>query len=228
MACDKYPQNSTIHILIHIPWQSSWSNLMNIIEHCQQQYKIVMVSWNKPELGTYKLNTGGSALQNSGKIGGGGILRNHQGKIVYAFSLPLGFGTNNIAEIKASLYGLDWSEQHGYKNIELEVDSELLCNWINNTIKIPWRYEEIIQQIQQIVRKLDHFQCHHIYREANCTADMLAKWSHKLEILQHFYTTTQLKGAIRGSYLLEKMGWQRRAIIAGWVNRGWPDMTFSF
>jgi len=37
---------------------------------------------------------------------------------------------------------------------------------------------------------------------------MLAKWSHKLEILQHFYTTTQLKGAIRGSYLLEKMGIQ--------------------
>ena len=167
-----------------------------------------MVSWNKPRLGTYKLNTDGSALQNSGKIGGGGILRDHQGKILYAFSLPFGVCTNNTTEIKAALYGLDWCEQHGYKNIELEVDSELLYKWINNNIKIPWRHEETVQQIQHIIRKLDHFQCHHIFREANCTADLLSKWSHNLEILHHFYTTRQLKGAIKGSYLLEKIGIQ--------------------
>ena len=158
-----------------IPWQSSWSKLINIVEHCKHQYNIVLVRWNKPNLGNYKLNTDGSALQNSNKIGGGGILRDHQGKIVYAFSIPFGFGTNNIAEIKAALYGLEWCEQHGYKRVELEVDSELLCNWIKNIIQIPWRYEDLVQQIQHIIRKMDYFQCHHIYREANSTADLLSK-----------------------------------------------------
>lgn len=90
----------------------------------------------------------------------------------------------------------------------MDVDSELLCKWINNTINIPWICQQTVQQITQITRKLDHFQCQHIYREANCTADLLAKWSHNLEIPQHFYTTRQLKGAIRGSYILEKMGIQ--------------------
>lgn len=72
-----------------------------------------MVSWNKPYIGTYELNIDGSALQDSGKIGGGGILWDHQGKIIYAFSLPFGLYTNNIAELKAALVGLDWCEQHG-------------------------------------------------------------------------------------------------------------------
>ncbi|XP_069152141.1 uncharacterized protein [Solanum lycopersicum] len=191
-----------------IPWQSNWNNLVNIIEHCSQQYKIVLVSWNKPALGTYKLNTDGSAIQNSGKIGGGGNLRDFQGKIVYAFSIPFGVGTNNFAEIKAALYGMEWCEQHGYKKVELEVNSELLYNWIKNTTKIPWRYEDLVQQIQQISMKMEQFHCHHIYREANNTADLLSKWSNNCEIVQHFYTTRQLEGAIKGSYILEKMGVQ--------------------
>ncbi|XP_010312995.1 uncharacterized protein [Solanum lycopersicum] len=77
-----------------------------------------MVTWRKPNEGTYKLNTYGSALQESGKIGGGGIVRDHQGNLINAFSLPFGLGTNNITEIKAALYGLDWYEPHGYRSIE--------------------------------------------------------------------------------------------------------------
>ncbi|XP_069150536.1 uncharacterized protein [Solanum lycopersicum] len=192
----------------NIPWQHSWYSLINLVEQCQQQLSVIMVSWNKPQEGIYKLNTDGSALPNSGKIGGGGILRDHKGNLHYAFSIPFGLGTNNIAEIEAARYGLHWCEQHGYRNIILEVDSEILCKWISNTISIPWRYQHTLQQIQDIGRKLDHFECRHVYREANGTADMLSKWSHNLETLQHFYATRQLKGAIRGSYILEKMGIQ--------------------
>ena len=144
-------------------------------------------------------------MTESGKIGGGGILRDHQGKLIYAFSVPFGFGTNNLAELQAATYGLYWCEQHGYKRIELEVDSEVLCKWINNSLKTPWRCQHNVQQILQIRSKLHYFHCQHIYREANNTADLLAKWSHTMDIPQHFYTSQQLKGTIRGSYILEKM-----------------------
>lgn len=126
-----------ITLVFHIPWQSNIDNLIHIIEHCHQQYKILIVSWNRPREGIYKFNTDGSAIQETGKIGGGGILRDHQGKIIYSFSVLFCFGTNNIAELKEALYGLEWCQQHGYKNIDLEVDSTLLCNWINNTTSIP-------------------------------------------------------------------------------------------
>ena len=110
--------------------------------------------------------------------------------------------------MEAARYGLDWCEQHGYKNILLEVDSEILQNWINNTISIPWRYQQTIEQIQDIGRKMNHFECQHVYREVNGTGDLLSKWSHKLDILQHFYTSQQLIGSIRGSYILDKLGTQ--------------------
>ena len=55
---------------------------------------------------------------------------------------------------------------------------------------------------------MDHFECQHVYREVNGTADLLSKWSHKLDILQHFYTPQQLIGSIRGSYILDKLGTQ--------------------
>lgn len=87
---------------------------------------------------------------------------------------------------------MDWCEQHGYRNIVLEVDSEILYKWIRNTIAIPWKCKQIIPQIQDICRKLDHVECKHVYREANGTADLLSKGIHKLDIIQHYYTTKQL------------------------------------
>ena len=191
-----------------IPWQQNWESLINLVDQCKQQYKITMVRWNTPNEGKYKLNTDGSALQESGKIGGGGILRDQQGKLIYAFSVPFVFGTNNIAELKAALYGLEWCEQHGYKCIELEVDSELVCKWINKIINTPWRCQQLVQDILHIGSKMKDFQCQHIYREANTIADLLAKFSHTLDITHHFYTIHQLKGTIRESYILEKLGIQ--------------------
>ena len=52
--------------------------------------KVNIVSWKPPLTTKYKLNTDGSALTNPGKIGGGGILRNEYGDIIYAFAIPLG------------------------------------------------------------------------------------------------------------------------------------------
>ena len=95
---------------------------------------------------------------------------------------------------------MDWCEQHGYKYIVLEIDSELVYKWIDKMSNIPWRYQQLVQDILQIVNKMKHFQF------PNTTTDLLAKFSHSLEIPQHFYVSQQLKGTIRGSYIVEKMG----------------------
>ncbi|KAK4707380.1 hypothetical protein R3W88_033069 [Solanum pinnatisectum] len=98
-----------------------------MIEKCKQEVRVTSVIWKSPSFTRYKLNTDGSALHNPGKIGGeGGILRNKHGDMIYAFAIPLGQGTNNQAKVQADSYGLHWCIQHGYNNIILEVDSELL------------------------------------------------------------------------------------------------------
>ncbi|KAH0655606.1 hypothetical protein KY285_030488 [Solanum tuberosum] len=143
-------------------------DVMRIIEECRHDIKVNPVTWEKPPPNIFKLNKDGSALTNPGRIGAGGIIRDDSGNVVYAFSIPLGIGTNNLAGIQVVVYGIQWGLHNGYNRLVLE--------------------------------------CRHIYREANCTADFLVKWSHKFSRNQHFYTSQQLPPAAKGSYVLEKMG----------------------
>lgn len=55
-----------------------------------------------PPTNEVKINFNGSALDNQGKIGVGGIIRDSQGDLIYAYATPLGHGTNNLAEIEAA------------------------------------------------------------------------------------------------------------------------------
>jgi len=152
------------------------------------------------------LNTDGSALVNPGMIGGGGILRDQAGDVIFAFTVPLGTGTNNQAEVQAAVFGLNWCYQHGYRKVVVEVDSELLTHWLNLNINPPWKIQQYVQELQNLSQQMEAFQCLHTYREANTTANFLAKLSHQKDIPQLFYTLHQLPIPVKGSYLLEKMG----------------------
>ena len=39
-------------------------------------------------------------MHNPRRTGGGGILRDHHGKLVYAYAIPLVFGINNTARLR--------------------------------------------------------------------------------------------------------------------------------
>ncbi|XP_049368158.1 uncharacterized protein LOC125833012 [Solanum verrucosum] len=97
-----------ITVFPYLQWPSNWKDVISMIENCRHELKVIPVGWDKPIMGLYKLNTDGSALTNPGKIGGGGILRDGQGNLVYAYAIPLGFGTSNKAEIQAAAYGVNW------------------------------------------------------------------------------------------------------------------------
>lgn len=52
-----------------------------------------------------KINIDGSTINNPGKIGVGGIMRDQQGKLLMAVTTPLGKGSNNKSKIKATIFG---------------------------------------------------------------------------------------------------------------------------
>ncbi|XP_015075597.1 uncharacterized protein LOC107019727 [Solanum pennellii] len=163
-----------------------------MVASCKHEIMVKEVKWEKPHQPFLKLKTDGSALDNPGKIGGGGIVRDHQGNMIYAFTIPLGIGTNNQAEIQAASHGLDWCIQHGYRKIHLEVDWELVTHWLLNQTNPPWNLQQYILEIHNLVHQLEQFKLTHIYREANNTADRLSKYSHNTDIIQHFYIKNQL------------------------------------
>ncbi|KAG5629990.1 hypothetical protein H5410_001707, partial [Solanum commersonii] len=82
----------------YISWPSSWIDLIKLIEGCRHELRVWKVNWERPPPNTFQLNTDGSALSNLGKIGGGGIFRDSQGDMIYAYTVSLGTGTNNLAE----------------------------------------------------------------------------------------------------------------------------------
>ena len=59
-----------------------------------------MVARNKPPEQWIKINTDNRELDNPGKIGESGIIKDQNGKMVMAFSVPLGIDTNNQVELE--------------------------------------------------------------------------------------------------------------------------------
>ncbi|KAK6780041.1 hypothetical protein RDI58_022225 [Solanum bulbocastanum] len=164
----------------YIKWPVEWTSLCTVIEGCTHDTKVTAVKWIKPPDTWVKLNTDGSALNNPGNIGAGGILRNQNGDLLFAFSAPLGEGTNNQAEVEAAIFGLSWCANLNYKNVILEVDSQLLVEWMKDHITASWKVSYQLQKLQQLASKFDQFKCIHTLREANWVADFLAKYSHQI------------------------------------------------
>lgn len=80
---------------------SSFPNICHLVDSIQPQLDITPVRWNKPDFGEFKLNVDGCFKGNSGNAGGGGILRDHLGHMIMAFTVYLGCTTNNSAEVQA-------------------------------------------------------------------------------------------------------------------------------
>ena len=70
---------------------------------------IIPVGWEKPPWGWLKLNSDGSALNNPGKVGGGGLLRDHEGNWVKGYVRGIGYTNSFMAELWALRDGFEYS-----------------------------------------------------------------------------------------------------------------------
>ena len=68
-----------------------------------------------------KINSNGSCKDCY--CGGGEVIQDHRGNIIFAYSLNLRHGTNNQEEAKALFYGVEWCVMNEYDYILAESDS---------------------------------------------------------------------------------------------------------
>jgi len=73
------------------------------------------------------IHTDGACLGNPGPAGAGFVITDQRGVPIDEGSIPIGHGTNNIAEYHAVLAGLNRAAQLGLTHIIVKSDSELLC-----------------------------------------------------------------------------------------------------
>ncbi|KAK4733775.1 hypothetical protein R3W88_008036 [Solanum pinnatisectum] len=190
----------------YITWPLEWRRLYTLIENCFHDTKITIVQWNRPPDEWVKINTDGSALNNPGIIGAGGIIRNKNGELILAFATPLGEGTNNQAEVEAAILGLSWCVNLRYDKVILEVDSQLLVDWFKNSTAATWSLYSQMQKLQHIATELTQVKCTHILREANYVADSLAKYSHQITYSQ-IYSNTQQLPKLAATYFQQDSVW---------------------
>ena len=125
--------------------------------------------------GIVNLYTDGACRGNPGQGGAGVVLVDESGEVVATVKRSLGHCTNNIAEYRALIIGLEETLKKRYGQLNIFLDSELLVNQIKGSYKVK---NETLKGLMSEVRKLlsyfDGYTVKHIDRSQNHIADRLA------------------------------------------------------
>ncbi|XP_059295685.1 uncharacterized protein LOC132049028 [Lycium ferocissimum] len=186
---------------LNFKYNLSWEELTHLLDKKIAFKMCRAVYWNKPTSNFFKINSDRSHKNNSS--GGGGVIRNSQGKMIMAYSIHFGPGTSNIVEAKALLFGVQWCIHHNITNLELETDSILLMSWIKDVFKIPWQVDKIIRDIRRSLEGT-FWSIQHCFHEANKVADLLAAMSHNTHMDRVYTNFEDLPRQVKGLVNMDK------------------------
>jgi ribonuclease HI len=124
---------------------------------------------------TLLLYTDGAARGNPGPAGFGVVLTDPDGRVLEEYGRFIGQATNNEAEYRALIAGLESALLLGEYRIEIFLDSELVVRQILGTyrVKSPTLLP-LFGQAQALLNRFDLFSITHIRRALNNRADTLA------------------------------------------------------
>ncbi|XP_057841504.2 uncharacterized protein LOC131051141 [Cryptomeria japonica] len=133
------------------------------------------VKWEAREPGWFKVNFDGASAGNPGQCGIGCILRNFDGICIKEIFEKIGVATNNEAEFRSALRGLQLGMELGVQRIHLEGDSLNAVNVVHCNNTPSWHLNQWLQPVLVLLATFDEFQISHIYREGNGEANRLSK-----------------------------------------------------
>jgi ribonuclease HI len=126
------------------------------------------------ESGVARLYTDGGARGNPGPAAFGYVLENEDGETLAAHGEPIGVATNNVAEYRGLVAGLERAVELGVRELEVVSDSELLVKQMRGEYKVR---NEALQglslQATRLARELDRVEYTHVRRSKNAVADRL-------------------------------------------------------
>jgi ribonuclease HI len=121
----------------------------------------------------FTVNVDGGARGNPGPAAIGVVLRDG-GEIVAEVGETIGEATNNVAEYRALLRGIELATEHGAGELELIGDSELVVRQVEGRYKIKNAgMKELHEEAKRALRGFDSWSIRHVRRESNADADRL-------------------------------------------------------
>lgn len=123
---------------------------------------------------TFVLYTDGGSRGNPGPAAAGFVLQDSAGEIVSRAGLYLGRATNNVAEYRAVIAGLEEATRREAASLIIRSDSELLVRQLNGRYRVKSPdLKPLFEHARRLIGQISKVKIEHIYREANTLADGL-------------------------------------------------------
>lgn len=121
------------------------------------------------------LQTDGASRGNPGPAAFGVVLSDTQGRILQEFGRKVGVATNNEAEYRGLLVGLDVALAHKPSRLEIRLDSELLVGQLKGNYRIrAANLKPLNAKVKRKLKQLSQVHVVHVPRSWNSRADALA------------------------------------------------------
>jgi ribonuclease HI len=121
------------------------------------------------------INADGAARGNPGPAAIGVIIKDTKGNLVASISRRIGTATNNQAEYRAIIAGLEEAVKLGARQAKVYSDSELVVKQINGRYRVKNTSLRILyEKVVKLTGRFENFSIHHVPRARSTEADSLA------------------------------------------------------
>jgi len=118
----------------------------------------------------------GACRGNPGPAGIGVVVEDASGRVLVEVSEPIGHATNNVAEYRALLRGLEEARRLGAREVEVRTDSELVARQLLGRYRVRDPHlKELFDAVQRSLAAFDRAAVRAVPRAENERADRLAR-----------------------------------------------------
>jgi ribonuclease HI len=116
----------------------------------------------------------GGARGNPGPAAVGVVIAEPGGDVVHAVGETIGVATNNVAEYRALLRGIELARGHGASELEIYGDSELVVKQVRGEYKVKDAgLKPLHAEARAALAEVDAWSFDHVRRDDNAHADEL-------------------------------------------------------
>lgn len=120
------------------------------------------------------VNVDGGARGNPGPAAIGAVVQDSGGEVLEERGERIGAATNNVAEYRALLLGIERAAELGASELELVGDSELIVRQVKGEYKVKdATLRGLHAEVKRALRPFDRWSIRHVRREQNAAADRL-------------------------------------------------------
>ncbi len=125
-------------------------------------------------VGAVRVNVDGGARGNPGPAAIAAVVTDPDGNVLSEEGRAIGKATNNVAEYRALLLGMELAAALGAEQVELIGDSELIVRQVEGRYKVKdANLRELHTEVHQALAALPSWSIRHVRREHNAAADRL-------------------------------------------------------